>query len=143
MKIRDVMTRDIEYVPSNTTLDAAARKMQQLDCGFLPIADSPQDKLHGVVTDRDIVLRALAQGMDPASTTVEQIRSDKVLYCYENDDIQSAADSMGDQKVYRLVVLNNEQDKRLCGIVTLGDILRHNQQQLAEQAAREITSRAA
>ena len=143
MKIRDVMTQDVEYVSSDTTLDQAAQKMQELDCGFLPIANSPQDKLHGVVTDRDIVLRALAQGLDPASTTVEQIRSDKVLYCYENDDIQSAANSMGDQKVYRLVVLNNEQEKRLCGIVTLGDILRHNQEHLAEQAAKDITAKAA
>lgn len=143
MKIRNVMTRQVEYVASDTTLDQAAQKMRELDCGFLPIGNSNEDKLHGVVTDRDMVIRALAEGLDPSRTTVEQIKSDKVLYCYENDDIQSAADSMGEQRVYRLIVLDNERDKRLCGIVTLGDILRHNQQRVAERAARDITAKAA
>lgn len=142
MNIKDVMTRNVEYIPSDTTLEEAAMKMRDLDCGFLPIGDSSDSKLQGVVTDRDIVLRALAEGMDPADTTVEQIKSNKVLYCYQDDDLQSAADSMGKQQVYRLIVLNNPEEKRLCGVITLGDILRHNQEHIAEQAAKNISKAA-
>lgn len=142
MNIKDVMTRNVEYIPSDTTLEEAAMKMRDLDCGFLPIGDSSDGKLQGVVTDRDIVLRALAEGMDPADTTVEQIKSNKVLYCYQDDDLQSAADSMGEQQVYRLIVLNNPEEKRLCGVITLGDILRHNQERIAEQAAKNISKAA-
>jgi len=138
MKISEVMTRNVEYIPSSTTLEEAAVRMRELDTGFLPIGDSPDGKLQGVITDRDIVVRALAEGLDPADTTVEQVRSNKVLYCFQDDDLHSAADSMGQQQVYRLIVLDNPDDKRLSGVITLGDILRHDQEPLAERTARSI-----
>jgi len=138
MKISEVMTRNVEYIPSSTTLEEAAVRMRELDTGFLPIGDSPDGRLQGVITDRDIVVRALAEGLDPADTTVEQVRSDRVLYCFQDDDLHSAADSMGQQQVYRLVVLDNPDDKRLSGVITLGDILRHDQEHLAERTARNI-----
>lgn len=138
MKISEVMTRNVEYIPSSTTLEEAAVRMRELDTGFLPIGDSPDGKLQGVITDRDIVVRALAEGLDPADTTVEQVRSNKVLYCFQDDGLQSAADSMAQQQVYRLIVLDNPDDKRLSGVITLGDILRHDQEPLAERTARSI-----
>src|SRR5690625_287659 len=112
MKISEVMTRNAEYIPSSTTLEEAAVRMREVDSGFLPIGDSPDGRLQGVITDRDIVVRALAEGLDPADTTVEQVRSNKVLYCFQDDDLHSAADSMGQQQVYRLIVLDNPDDKR-------------------------------
>src|SRR5690625_1994369 len=112
MKITEVMTRNVEYIPSSTSLEEAAVRVREQVPGFLPIGDPPDGKLQGVITDRDIVVRALAEGLDPADTTVEQVRSNKVLYCFQDDDLPSAADSMGQQQVYRLIVLDNPDDKR-------------------------------
>lgn len=143
MQVKEAMTRYAEYIPVGSTLKEAAEKMRRLDCGFLPIGDPTEDRLQGVITDRDIVIRAVADGKDPGLTTVEQCKSDKVLYCFEGDDVEEAAQSMRDQHVYRLIVLDNPQDKRLCGVVSLGDLMRHNQEQIATQAAKSITSAAA
>lgn len=124
MNISQIMTRNVEFIPPSASLDEAASKMRELDCGFLPIARSSSDKIEGVITDRDIVVRAIAEGMNPRETKVEQIKSDGVLYCFEDDSIEDAAQSMHDQQVYRLVVLNNVDEKRLAGVVSLGDITR-------------------
>lgn len=140
MQIQQVMSADIQYVPANTTLAQAAIRMKEVDVGFLPIADSPSDSLQGVITDRDIVIRAIAEGKDPQNTTVDQAKTDKTLYCFETDDVNDAVASMKQQQVYRLLVLNNQQEKRLCGIVSLGDIVRHNEEQLGGETVRDITS---
>lgn len=124
MNISQVMTRNVEFVPPSASVDEAAAKMRELDCGFLPIARSNNDRIEGVITDRDIVVRAIAEGMDPRNTPVEQIKSDGVLYCFEDDSLEDAAQSMHDQQVYRLIVLNNPEEKRLAGVVSLGDITR-------------------
>ncbi len=142
MQVKDVMTKDCEYISPSTTLTEAATKMLDLDCGFLPIGDSQQDKLQGVLTDRDIVIRGIAKGLDPNKTKVEQIETSKVLYCYEEDSLDSATKSMRDQHVYRLVVVSKANNKRLCGVITLGDILRHNQAKMASEAAQGITKAA-
>jgi CBS domain-containing protein len=139
MQVKDVMTKDCEYILPSTTLAQAAKKMLDRDCGFLPIGNPEQDKLEGVITDRDIVIRAIAKGMDPNSTSVGQIETGKVLYCYEEDSLDSAIKSMRDQHVYRLVVVSKANNKRLCGVITLGDILRHNQAKMASEAAEGIT----
>lgn len=86
MQVKDVMTREALYIPTGSTLRDAAEMMQQLNCGFLPIGDPSEDRLQGVVTDRDIVLRAVAAGKDPGATTVEEVKSDKVLCCFEGDN---------------------------------------------------------
>jgi CBS domain-containing protein len=139
MQVQDVMSSKVTYIPSNTTLAQAAVQMRDNDTGFLPIGDSDDEKLQGVITDRDIVVRSIADGMDPNRTTVKDAKSDKVLYCYEDDDISAAAKSMQEQQVYRLVVLNNESEKRLCGVVTLGDIVRHGEEKLGGVTAKGIT----
>lgn len=140
MKIRDVMTRNAEYVHSDMSLKQAAETMERLDTGFLPIGDSPQEKLLGVVTDRDITVRGVAKGLDPDSTPVKRVKTDRVLYCYEDDSADDAARNMGEQEVYRLVVLNNSEDKRLTGVVSLADIGRRGKEQLAGEVARDVTS---
>jgi CBS domain-containing protein len=135
------MTKEAKYVPSKTTLCDAAKMMSVMDCGFLPIGDSERGKLKGVITDRDIITRGLAEECDPKKTTVAEIMTDKVLYCYENEDIEDAVESMRKQHVYRLIVLDNRDNKHMTGIVTLGDIVQEGHyEELAGKTVREITS---
>lgn len=139
MQVKDVMTKACEYISPDATLMEAAQKMAQMDIGFLPIGSEAKDKLEGVITDRDIVVRAIAKGLDPNEARVGEIESTRVLYCYQDDNLEKAAQSMRDQHVYRLVVVSDPTNKRLCGVISLGDIHRHNQNQLAAQAAEGIT----
>lgn len=120
MKIKDIMSKDCHVLPHNATLQQAAQKMQELDCGFIPI--NKDNKLCGIVTDRDIAVRGVAQNMSP-DTSVSDIMSEQVLYCFETDDVNDIATNMTDNRVRRLVVLNNKKDKKLCGIVSVCDIV--------------------
>lgn len=140
MQVRELMTDKPRFIAGSTTLQDAARKMRDLDCGFLPVADEREQRLQGVVTDRDITVRAVADGRDPQKTTVEDVKTDKVLYCFKDDDVADAAKSMQDRQVYRLIVLDNRDNKKLCGVISLGDILRHKQGQLAEKTAEAIVA---
>jgi len=140
MKIREIMTRDVEYIHADTSLQKAAETMERLGTGFLPIGNAPQDRLLGVVTDRDITVRGVAKGFDPAATPVDRVKTDRVLYCYEDDEATDAARNMGEQEVYRLVVLNNENDKRLSGVVSLADIGRAGGVSLSGRAATKISA---
>lgn len=140
MNIRDVMTRNVEYVPSNTSLKSAAEIMKRTDTGFLPIGNSEQEKLRGVVTDRDITVRGVAAGLDPSTATVDEVKTDKVLYCFEDASLEEAAKTMSDKKVYRLIVLNNEQDKKMTGVLSLSDIARRNEADLAGKVTINVTS---
>ena len=142
MQVKDFMTQDARYIPAGHTLKQAAEQMKKLDCGFLPIGDADGEKLQGVVTDRDIVLRGMAEGLDPETVTVEKVTSDKVLYCFKDDDIQSAARSMQQNQVYRLVVLDNKDNKHMCGIISLGDIVRGGETELASKTASAVTDAA-
>ncbi len=118
MKIHEVMTRGVETVSSGTTLEAAARKMQTRNIGFLPVLDS--EKVVGVVTDRDIVTRAVSAGWRPHMTTVRQVMSTNVLSCYDDGTITDAALIMEKNFVHRLIVV--DRHGRLVGIVSLSDI---------------------
>lgn len=143
MKVEDMMTADVEYVPTDMTLADAARCMKERDCGFLPLGDDPQGKLQGVVTDRDIVIRGVAAGCDVNETTVSEVKTDKVLYCFQGDDIRDVAYNMREQQVNRLIVLDSRDSKKLCGIISLGDILRRcDDTELAGDTARGIKSAA-
>lgn len=143
MQVKNVMTQSCEFIEPNCTLQQAAQKMRDLDCGFLAIGSRDQDKLQGVITDRDIVVRAIADGLNPYSDTVDSVETPKVLYCFQDDDLESAAKNMREQQVYRLVVLDSPENKRLCGVISLGDILRHNEREIAAEAASGIASEAA
>lgn len=123
MKIKDVMTNSPEFLLSTATLQEAAQKMAECDCGFIPVGEG--DKLVGVVTDRDIALRATAKGLPP-STKVSEVMTSKVYYCTEGDTTETIAQNMTENEVRRLVVLNNRKDKRLVGIVALSDIVNAN-----------------
>ena len=143
MKISEAMTSNVEYLTPDTTIYEAAQKMRDLDCGFLPVGDEKNEKLQGVITDRDITIRAVAENLSPRDTRVTKILSAKVLYCYQDDDIDSAAQSMHDQQVYRLIVLNNKEDKKMVGVISLNDIVRHDQESIAGRVAKGISRSAA
>ena len=133
MEVKDCMTKDVDLCKPDVSLQDAARKMREDDVGALLVRDD--DKLIGVVTDRDIVIRALAKGLD-ASATVKDVMSEKVLYCFEDDSVEDCAKNMGDNQVHRLPVLN--KDKRLVGIVSLGDLSTKGDVQAAGEALCEI-----
>lgn len=118
MRVRDVMTRNAECVAPETTLQEAARKMRSLDAGSLPVCDN--DRLIGMLTDRDITVRAVAEGRDPRTATVRDALTEGINYCFEDDAVEDAARVMREKQIRRLVVLNH--DKRLTGIVSLGDL---------------------
>jgi CBS domain-containing protein len=147
MKVSEIMTKNPIKAPKSTSIEDAAKKMEELDCGFLPIGND--ERLEGVITDRDIVLRAVAKGKSPQTTLVGDILTGRVLHCLEDDDVEDAARRMQQEQVYRLVVLDNERDKRLRGIITLGDISRQAYDEelvgeTAEKVAQQVnTSKAA
>jgi CBS domain-containing protein len=117
MKIGDVMTRDVQVVTPNTTLRQAAATMKEIDVGALPVAE--HDKLVGMLTDRDIAVRAVADGKGP-DTMVREAMTPEVRYCFEDEDVAHVAENMADIQVRRLPVV--DRDKRLVGIVSLGDL---------------------
>lgn len=118
MFAKDVMSKKPEFLPPTTTLKQAANQMRTHDYGFLPIGEN--DKLIGTVTDRDITIRAVAEGKDPNKTTLREVMSKEVHYCLDTDKLEKIANQMEKLQVRRLIVLN--KDKRMVGIISLGDI---------------------
>lgn len=116
--VKELMCRAPEFIPPETTLKDAALLMRENDIGFLPIGEN--DRLIGVLTDRDLVIRSIAEGWDPNTTSVREVMSAKVLYCFEDAEIKATIDNMGEQQVRRLIVLN--KDKRMTGILSFHDI---------------------
>jgi len=119
MRVKDAMTTDVELASPTQTIRQAALLMGKADCGALPVAD--KDSLVGMITDRDIAVRAVAAGKGP-NTLVKEIMSAEVLYCFEDQTLEEVANNLGDEKVRRLPVMN--RDKRLVGILSLGDMAR-------------------
>ena len=122
MQIKNIMSKIVVVVSPDTGLKEVAAKMKQKDCGCILVAKD--DRLVGVITDRDIALRCVAEGLNIADTTAEQIMSPEILYCRDTDTADDVTTNMGENKVRRLPVL--DANKRLVGIVTLGDISQHS-----------------
>jgi len=117
MKIESVMTRDVKVVPPDASIQMAAQLMDQLNVGALPVCNG--DRLIGMITDRDITIRATAAGLAPADTRVEDAMSGDVHWCYAGDEVDELVRTMGDVQIRRVPVVDD--DKRLVGIVSLGD----------------------
>lgn len=117
--VKDVMTQDIEVVSPRDTLKDAAEKMRTLNVGSLPVVDN--DKLVGIITDRDIVVRAIAAGMEPNSTFVSSAMTSDVECVFENEDLEVAMRKMRDEQIRRILVVERDTQK-LTGIIALGDI---------------------
>ena len=118
MRVYDVMTKNAECIRPDATLQDAASRMRDLDVGSLPVCE--KERLVGLLTDRDITVRSVADGHDPRSDHVRDVMTPRVAYCFDDQDIRIAADLMREKQIRRLPVLN--RDKRLVGIVSLGDL---------------------
>ena len=119
MQVKEVMTRGVQCARPTDNLAVAAAKMRDLDVGPLPVCGD-HDRLVGMLTDRDITVRAVAEGQDPKATRVSEVMTPNIIYVFEDQDVNEAAQLMKENQVRRLVVLN--RDKRLVGIVSLGDL---------------------
>ena len=115
-QLKDLMSRDVKVVSPETTIDEAARTMRDGDFGMLPVGEN--DRMIGAISDRDIAIRAVAEGKGPG-TKVRDVMSTGICWAYEDDTVESAAKLMSERQVRRLPVVN--RDKRLVGIVALGD----------------------
>ena len=138
MKIRDILTKNPEVISPRATICEAARKMKQLDIGMLPVCDG--ERLVGSLTDRDLVIRGIADGCDPLATKVHEVMTPRVFYCFENDELDDAAQTMEDKQIRRLPVVNRE--KRLVGIVSVGDLaIRTHDEHLVEEVLEHVCER--
>ncbi len=118
MKISEAMTRDVVIVHPDQMIQEAARMMMESDIGMMPVGD--ENRLLGMLSDRDIAVRAVAAGLGP-DTSVREVMTEDVRYCFEEDDADEVARNMGDQQIRRIPVVS--QDKRLVGIVSLCDLV--------------------
>jgi CBS domain-containing protein len=118
MNIREIMTSNVECLAPEAGINEIAQKMKSLDVGFMPICES--DRLVGTVTDRDIVIRAIAEGRGVEGTQARDIMTRDIVYCFDDDDVKDAAEKMRDKDVRRILVL--DESKRLVGVVSIGDI---------------------
>lgn len=118
MLIREIMTDHVEFVGPDESLQEAALKMRDFGVGPLPVCEN--EAVVGMLTDRDITIRAVAEGCDPESTKVRDVMSGELVCCFDDQDVDVAARLMKAQQIRRIVVMN--RDKRLVGIVSLGDL---------------------
>jgi CBS domain-containing protein len=132
-KVSDVMTRDVHLASPDQTIREAAVEMAKADIGSLPVGEN--DRLIGMITDRDIVLRAVAEGRSP-DTRVREVMTDTIKYCYEDDDVAHVAQNMAELQVRRLPVVN--RDKRLVGIVALSNMAQCGDKHATEDMLRGV-----
>jgi len=136
MRVSEVMTRTPECIAPTATVHDAAGRMKKLDVGSLPVCDN--DRLVGLITDRDIALRSVASGRDPRTDPVRDVMTAGIIYCFEDQDASEAAQLMSEKQIRRLPVL--DRDKRLVGIVSLGDLATEaRDEKVAGDALKEIS----
>jgi CBS domain-containing protein len=136
MQIKEIMTRHVEVITPDTSLREAAEKMRDLDVGSLPVCDGL--RLQGMLTDRDITIRATAEGRDPGATSAADVMTAEIFYCYDDQPVEEAAQVMEGKQIRRLPIVN--RDKKLVGIVSLGDLaVDTGEKRLAGEALTEIS----
>ena len=136
MRVSEAMSRDVRVANPGQSIRDVARTMAEIDAGALPVGEN--DRLVGMITDRDIAIRAVAQGKGP-ETPVREVMSKEVRYCFEDEDLEHVARNMGDIQVRRLPVVN--RDKRLGGIVSLGDIAQNEDCETTGEATAGVSQR--
>jgi CBS domain-containing protein len=135
-KVSEIMTGGVVVIDPDASLQEAAAKMKSIDVGLLPVCDG--DKLRGMISDRDIVLRGVAENRLPESTKVKEVMTKHVVFIFEDQDVLEAARLMELKQIRRLVVLN--RDKRMTGIVSLGDISLHqHDNELCGEILKEVS----
>ncbi|MDB2415333.1 CBS domain-containing protein [Rickettsiales bacterium] len=120
MQVKDIMTKEPSFVSPDDTINQAAQKMKKIECGILPVGED-KDHCIGIITDRDIVLRVLANGDDPKQAKVKEAMTKEVYFCHEDDNLDKAAELMRENKVNRLLV--KDKSNHITGIITFGAML--------------------
>lgn len=136
MKVKDAMHRDVEWAQPTESIQALARRMRDLDIGAIPIGEN--DRLIGMVTDRDIAVRAVAAGKDIAKLTVRDVMSEGIVYCLDNEDLEDAVRIMQQKQVRRLSVINER--KRMVGMLSLGDVSHAASRQIIGEVAAAVSA---
>ncbi len=135
-QIKDVMTPNFKWMAPDAPVAEVAQQMRDMDCGFMPLAEN--DKMVGMITDRDITVRAVAQGMDMQNTPARDIMTPKTYYCFDDQDVEEVCNNMGEIQVRRMPVVN--RDKRLVGIVSMGDLAQVASRPNVGQTQQQITA---
>ena len=136
MKLSEIMTRDVVVLQPDDSLQFAAKKMRDRDIGFLPVCDG--DTLLGVISDRDITVRALADGMDVSIMLGRDLMTAPAIYVFEDQDVSEAAKIMEENQIRRLVVLSRE-NQRLVGVVSLGDLARNESTDRSGEVLQKVS----
>ena len=136
MRVSEAMTRDVRIANPGQSIRDVAKIMAEIDAGSMPVGEN--DRLVGMITDRDIAIRAIAKGKGP-DTPVRDVMSKDVKYCYEDEDLEHVARNMGDIQVRRLPVVS--RDKRLVGIVSLGDVAQNEDSETTGETTAGVSQR--
>ena len=136
MKVKDAMHKEATWVEATTKLQAIAKKMRDLDVGAIPVGEN--DKLIGMVTDRDIAIRGFANGKDAANMTARDVMSKGIVYCRDTEELEDAVRIMEQKKIRRLPVL--DEKKRMVGMLSLGDIAHAAPRQVAATTLAAVSS---
>lgn len=135
-QIKDVMSQNFKWMSPDVPVSEVAQQMRDMDVGFMPLAED--DKMVGMVTDRDITIRAVAENKNPAEMKAREAMTAKTYYCYDDQDVEEVCNNMGEVQVRRMPVVN--RDKRLVGIVSLGDLAQSASRPNVGQTQQQITA---
>ena len=136
MKVKDIMTKEVQVIHPDDSLQAAAQKMSSHDIGFLPVLEA--NRLVGVITDRDLVLRGVAQGMNSDAMLGREVMTAPVIHCFEDQDVKDVAKLMEESQIRRLVVLSRS-DGHLVGVVSLGDLALKSQPDTSAEVLQRVS----
>jgi len=136
MKVKEIMTREVEVVHTGDPVKDAAQKMRIRDIGFLPVFEG--DELVGALTDRDIILRSTADGLDPNRHIGRDLVTSPIVYCFEDQDVEEAARLMEEHQIRRLAVMGLD-GKRLVGVVSLGDVARNGTKKTSAKVLQSVS----
>jgi len=137
MKISEIMTKEPKYIGLDQSLQEAAQLLRDLDVGMIPVGDGV--KLKGMLTDRDIAVRVVAEGLDPKTVRIPEVMTPEVIYTYEDEDVEEAARIMEEKQIRRLIILN--RDKDMVGILAVADLANRARDPEVESEALEGVSK--
>ena len=136
MKVKDIMTKEVQVIHPDDSLQTAAEKMRSHDIGFLPVMEA--DQLVGVITDRDIVLRGVAQGLNSNAMLGRELMTSPVIHCFEDQDVKDAVKLMEESQIRRLVILSRSE-KRPVGVVSLGDLALNSKPDTSAEVLQKVS----
>jgi CBS domain-containing protein len=136
MKLSEIMTREVVIIQPDDSLQSAAKKMKDRNIGFLPVCDG--EDLLGVLSDRDITIRALGDGIDVNVMLSRDLMTTPAIYGFEDQDVSEAAKIMAENQIRRLVVVSRD-DKRVVGVISLGDLARNGITDLSAEVLQKVS----